>query len=144
MTRAPIRIQRRLTKGWRAPEGAVYVGRGSHWSNRFIVGARYVSRSAFHDAPFPAANKSLGITEHPAWAPWPSWTEAVDKVRDRQHATELFRAHVTYCNDTWDLSEIRAALSGRDLMCWCPLPAEGEPDHCHAAVLLDLANGAAL
>jgi len=31
-------------------------------------------------------------------------------------------------------------LRGHDLACWCPLPARGEPDHCHAAVLLDLAN----
>jgi hypothetical protein len=34
-------------------------------------------------------------------------------------------------------------LHGRDLMCWCPLPAPGQPDHCHAAVLLRLANGGA-
>ncbi|NJP42302.1 DUF4326 domain-containing protein [Streptomyces sp. PRB2-1] len=35
----------------------------------------------------------------------------------------------------------RRELAGRDLMCWCPLPAPGQPDHCHAAVLLELANG---
>ena len=31
----PTRIQRRRTKGWRMPEGAVYVGRGSRWGNPF-------------------------------------------------------------------------------------------------------------
>jgi hypothetical protein len=31
-------------------------------------------------------------------------------------------------------------LRGRNLACWCPLPAPGEPDRCHAAVLLELAN----
>lgn len=29
----PKRIQRRRTKGWRMPEGAVYVGRPSQWGN---------------------------------------------------------------------------------------------------------------
>lgn len=32
------RIQRRRTKGWQAPEGAVYVGRPSKWRNPFAVG----------------------------------------------------------------------------------------------------------
>lgn len=31
----PKRIQRQRTKGWRMPEGAVYVGRGSKWGNPF-------------------------------------------------------------------------------------------------------------
>ena len=31
-------------------------------------------------------------------------------------------------------------LAGKNLACWCPLPAPGEPDICHAAVLLELAN----
>jgi hypothetical protein len=138
----PHRIQRRRTKGWRAPEHAVYVGRGSGWGNPFIVGERYVSRTAFHVAPFPApADKRLGTTKHPAWSPWPAWTEVVAEVRDREHAVELFRAHIAYNDDVWDPEVIREELGGRDLMCWCPLPADGEPDRCHAAVLLELASG---
>jgi hypothetical protein len=35
---------------------------------------------------------------------------------------------------------VRAELRGLDLACWCPLPAEGEPDICHGAVLLEVAN----
>ncbi|MFJ9034938.1 DUF4326 domain-containing protein [Streptomyces sp. NPDC102274] len=31
-------------------------------------------------------------------------------------------------------------LRGKDLACTCPLPEPGEPDHCHAAYLLALAN----
>jgi hypothetical protein len=31
------RIQRQRTKGWRMPEGAVYVGRPSRWGNQFSV-----------------------------------------------------------------------------------------------------------
>lgn len=35
-----------------------------------------------------------------------------------------------------DLSPLR----GRNLACWCHLPKPGEPDICHAAVLLRVAN----
>ena len=31
----PVRIQRQRTKGWRMPENAVYVGRGSKFGNPF-------------------------------------------------------------------------------------------------------------
>ena len=31
-------------------------------------------------------------------------------------------------------------LRNRNLACWCALPKEGEPDICHAAILLELAN----
>jgi len=34
------------------------------------------------------------------------------------------------------------ALTGHDLMCWCPLvDSEGKRVPCHADVLLELANG---
>lgn len=32
------RIQRQRTKGWRMPEGAVYVGRPSKWGNPYAMG----------------------------------------------------------------------------------------------------------
>lgn len=35
---SPRRIQRRRTKGWRMPKGAVYVGRPTKWGNDFPVG----------------------------------------------------------------------------------------------------------
>jgi hypothetical protein len=34
----PKRIQRKRTKGWRMPEGAVYVGRPSLWGNPYKPG----------------------------------------------------------------------------------------------------------
>lgn len=139
---SPIRIQRRRIKGWRKPEGAVYVGRGSRWGNPFIVGQRYVSRTAFHDSPYPVGGeRELGTFEHAAWSPWPAWTEIVGEVRDRAHAVELFRDHVAYNDDVWDPEALRRELRDRDLMCWCQLPEPGQPDHCHAAVLLELCSG---
>jgi hypothetical protein len=34
----PERVQRKRRKGWRMPEGAIYVGRGSKWGNPYRVG----------------------------------------------------------------------------------------------------------
>ena len=36
----PKRIQRKRTKGWRMPEGAVYVGRPTKWGNPYKVGRK--------------------------------------------------------------------------------------------------------
>ena len=33
----PQRIQRKRTKGWKAPEGAVYVGRPTKWGNPYAA-----------------------------------------------------------------------------------------------------------
>jgi len=33
----PKRIQRKRTKGWRMPEGAIYVGRPTKWGNPFMA-----------------------------------------------------------------------------------------------------------
>jgi len=37
MPRKPARIQRKRSKGWRMPDGAVYVGRPSRWGNPYKV-----------------------------------------------------------------------------------------------------------
>jgi len=38
------------------------------------------------------------------------------------------------------ISEIKRKLGGKNLACWCALPKSGEPDQCHAAILLEIAN----
>lgn len=120
------RIQRRRTKGWRMPEGAVYVGRPTWLGNPFYVG-RVVDRVA--------------------------WTRVRDGgttvqdivVRDAIHAVDVYRLWLdgkpTLVDeiDPPTAAEIRSALHGRDLACWCPLD---QP--CHADVLLELANQEAL
>lgn len=37
MADTPKRIQRKRTRGWRMPEGAIYVGRPTKWGNPFKV-----------------------------------------------------------------------------------------------------------
>ncbi|MFT2014631.1 DUF4326 domain-containing protein [Streptomyces sp. 796.1] len=107
----PTRIQRRRTKGWRVPAGAVYVGPPSRWGN-----------------PYPAYDGSVG--ERVAAADL--FANLLATRNGHPHPEHL----MPYPAD----DEIRRALAGRDLVCWCPLPAPGQPDHCHAAVLLRLAN----
>jgi hypothetical protein len=42
----PKRIQRKRTKGWRKPEGAVYVGRGSDFGNPYRIGDSGIHNNA--------------------------------------------------------------------------------------------------
>ncbi|WP_432091065.1 DUF4326 domain-containing protein [Streptomyces sp. NRRL F-5630] len=131
----PSRIQRRRTKGWRAPEGAVYVGRGSRWGNPAALnlwasaGSDWRSGGRCTVSKFVTTREEAALYFRLGMRHGGLVIEGVDGVR---RPIELPAP-----------AEVRAALAGRDLMCWCPLPAEGEPDHCHAAVLLDLANGPA-
>jgi hypothetical protein len=108
----PVRIQRKRAKGWRAPEGAVYVGRGCGlpWGNPWKVEAAI-------EAGYSDGHKMAAY----AFGRWlkgdPSFKRAeLDPERD------------------WILANIES-LRGKTLMCWCP------PDRaCHADVLLELAN----
>ncbi len=45
----PKRIQRKRTKGWRMPEGAIYVGRPTKWGNPFGRGQQRSRRQAAND-----------------------------------------------------------------------------------------------
>lgn len=123
MNTTPARIQRRRTKGWRKPEQATYVGRPTRFGNPFRVtldpdtkGWHVVARSGFGVGTFPS------------------------DLEARRYATDAFRVWITQPEQEETLRLFRALLHGRDLTCWCPLPEPGQPDHCHAAVLLELAN----
>ncbi|QHO91055.1 hypothetical protein CWT12_06585 [Actinomyces sp. 432] len=127
---SPRRIQRRRTRGWRMPGGAVYVGRPSRWGNPFAVGGEYRVDSE------PGAAALLGV---------PGPGEAVLRPQTRREAAVAYLAWLC-----WDLVLLPAKtgpvpplpaiivgeLAGRDLACWCPLD---EP--CHADVLLAVAAG---
>lgn len=109
----PKRIQLSRRKGWRKPEGAIVVARPTKWGNPWRIG-------------------STGWTVDPGGVinrePHPPLT--------REQAVESFRN-----SEKWQMTDpdyrqqLRGALAGRDLACWCPLD---QP--CHADVLLELAN----
>lgn len=129
----PARIQRRRSRGWRKPEGAKYVGRPTRWANPFAV-----VWNGTHWQVVDTGDRSLALREEP------KVFAKGDKDFARFFATRLFELHIgpmgLYEYDPDTLALLRRDLAGRDLMCWCPLPAEGEPDHCHASVLIDIAN----
>ncbi|MGV9756968.1 DUF4326 domain-containing protein [Streptomyces tricolor] len=117
---SPVRIQRRRTKGWRKPEGAVVVTRPSRFGNPFTI---------------------KGAIE---------WGGAETTEQARELCTTAFRQWLRGNRDWWmgdkaDATRDRILaglpeLRGRNLACYCPLPEPGQPDHCHAAVLLEMAN----
>jgi hypothetical protein len=122
----PIRVQLSRKRGWRMPENTVNVAGPGRWGNPFLV------------ADFgreEAVRLFAGIADG-GWSP--------DLVKDYDDAT----ANVIYCIRSIWVARIGYSveehawmeLRGRNLACWCPLPKEGEPDLCHAAVLLEIVN----
>jgi hypothetical protein len=124
MTLTPQRIQRRRLKGWRAPEGAKYVGRGTAFGNPYGVrpmpgdtwGVSYFTRTGE-----PSPN---GLTRVPCAYRWTAHSHATNYYRD------WLRAHPEL------VAQARRELAGRDLLCWCPVDFD-----CHADVLLAVARG---
>ncbi|MEU2724013.1 DUF4326 domain-containing protein [Streptomyces smyrnaeus] len=113
----PTRIQRKRTAGWRKPEGAIYVGRGTRWGNPYAVVRQ---ADGLYGIPDPINSLSTWVT--------------FDYERDaRAEAVLLFRGWLAERRTL--IARARRDLAGRDLMCWCPLD---QP--CHADVLLALVN----
>lgn len=96
----PKRIQLRRTAGYRKPEGARSVVRGTDYGNPFKVGAELIAVGAIGNA------RTVRIT--------------------RRLAVELFRAHL----DEWPgwRDQGAAELHGLDLACYCPLDAPCHAD----------------
>jgi len=120
-----MRIQRKRTKGWRMPEGTIYVGRPTRWGNPYQVGDRATVHG--HDSDDLIEEIEIPVTA--------------------AMAVEAFRVHwemrltVFVAGDAEDIAYVAARraeleeLRGKDLACWCPLD---QP--CHTDVLLELAN----
>lgn len=124
--REPKRIQRRRTKGYRLPGGAVVVTRPSKWGNPFVVKPCDSACCWTIDDPVGIAFRSDDYPDQY------STKEAAVKA-----AVELFELHTGPMGSyELDVEQVRRDLAGKDLACWCP---EGEP--CHGDVLLVIANG---
>lgn len=117
-TMTPQRIQRKRTKGWRMPEGAVYVGRPTKWGNPVRIVP--VHRAG----PFDLERDGVGFVGQHTGLHSARWS-----------AARRFRDLVNLGLLAPSIADIRSTLRGHDLCCWCPLD---QP--CHADVLLELAN----
>lgn len=109
----PVRIQRKRTKGWKMPTGAVYVGRPTRWGNEFEAGSGFTRQQAV-DAFVVHLASYFG------------WVER-----------EIAKAFYPLPVKSTEFRDWLKPLRGKDLACWCPLD---QP--CHADVLLELANAA--
>ena len=123
----PDRLHLSRKRGYRLPPGAVSVARPTVWGNPFKVGEA-VSR----DSPL-----------------WPYLAQQVPgEGEGLESVTPLLRETVVAAHGWWFIQQphlmltVAAQLGGRDLACWCLLPAPGEEDVCHAAFLLAIANDA--
>lgn len=122
--------QRKRTKGWKMPEGAVYVGRPSRWGNPF----RIYHGHTLIGPPWSTARNSWGHL--PAFACYVTSSAG----QGPGNAVDAFRLllAVRQRDELARLTAWLEPLRGRDLACWCPLD---QP--CHADVLLEVANCAA-
>lgn len=121
----PKRIQRKRTKGWKMPEGAVYVGRPTKWGNPF---GHWYLRFHFN------VDMAIALYAEMARGIWnPTLLRGCMDVvvqtayRDQDEWLRAIGGHPSEI--------IRSELRGKDLACWCPLSSP-----CHADVLLELAN----
>jgi hypothetical protein len=97
-------------KGWRKPEGVIYVGRPTKWGNPFEIGVH--------------GDRPTVIAMYRRWITTGRVPASVDLDRDELRTR---RRRV--------LDEAPHELRGHPLACWCKL---GEA--CHADVLLEIAN----
>lgn len=123
------RIQRQRTKGWRMPEGAVYVGRPSLWGNPYSIRdiAYIFPEVAVADRAAVAVRKYREELTH-----WGLMSDYGFVASDKRVDAEDRKAHEAGARNMGEYAAI--ALKGKDLACWCPID---QP--CHADVLLELA-----
>lgn len=120
----PKRIQRKRTKGFKLaeatdnPNGVVYVGRGTKWSNPFTI-----EKTESNVFQVVYRNKSNNLI----WS-----IPLLDKDVAFDNLLEHYRG---YMHDYLGKDYISEHLKGKDLACFCPLDSP-----CHADVLLELAN----
>jgi len=116
----PRRIQRKRVKGWRLPEGARCVTRPGRFGNPFTLEWARLADPDMTDA----AAREYAVRAFGAWLTDDGWASGFRSLDERR---------------AWILANVHT-LAGLDLACFCPLPADGETDYCHARVLIDLAN----
>ena len=109
----PERIQRKRTKGWRAPLCGCGCGKP----------ARYVGRPSKYGNPYGVSGETTAL------------------IATRLFRDMLNRAPTGDTGTGWGhpgetvFDTIRRELGGHDLTCWCPLQSP-----CHADELLRIAN----
>ena len=146
----PERIQLRRTRGWRLPPNAVSVARPTRWGNPFAykteralarvpaaVGdgpweyeGRISADGARHD--YHHADGRITIC-HVRYMTLAEVVETYRRALTGDYSPAMRMSSGRFLKITVD--DVRRELAGKDLACWCDLPAP-----CHAAILLEVAN----
>lgn len=127
----PQRIQRKRTPGWTLatattnPNGAVIVSRPSRFGN-----------------PFTIKDAIEAEMDNPRSACASNFAEWLRVGTEGGWYEETYRVGRQVFDRRRVLADLHL-LRGKDLACTCPLPEPGQPDLCHAAVLLEWAAKAA-
>ena len=113
--RATRRLQRPRKKGVRTPDGAVYVGRPTPFTNPFTAARFGHARSVALYGRW--LDRRLGARSLELLGFCPAEVDAIQRFRSA-------------------LDRHLPRLIGRDLQCWCPLTSR----YCHAEFLLEHAR----
>jgi hypothetical protein len=143
----PVRIQQRRTAGWRMPLNAKSVARPSKWGNPFKV---VVPTGDMGDWGYDLSNETWQVVRANRKRGDGHYGRYSTEIEATRAAVEIYRSWLTGLRISGmgatgrmlkaNLNE----LYGYDLACWCKLPPPGQPDVCHARVLLDLIEEASL
>lgn len=122
-----LRLQLSRRKGSMLDPSAVKVDRSTKWGNPYSVE---------HNARGNAGAGGWGVYRDASMVG--NWHDTKrEAVAD---AIARFREALYTGTLSITLADVRRELRGKPLACWCALPAPGEPDLCHAAVLIEAAN----
>ncbi len=122
----PIRVQRKRTKGYKMPENTISVCRPGKWGNPF----RVVDGKGFFWIEMPNGSRPYGYERKP---------EAQQKVVELFGKMMMNPFSLTIGESTVQkfryMRDRIQDLEGKNLGCFCPVGS-----HCHAEILLELAN----
>lgn len=118
----PERVQLSRKRGWRKPHNTVVVARPSRWGNPFKI----------TQEPCDQMNENgmCWVVRYRT-----SFAHASTQEEARAEAVSEYATYLRAGLLTYGVEEVRAALAGKNLACWCP-PSSA----CHADVLPEIAN----
>jgi hypothetical protein len=124
------------------PVGAVYVGRAAPGLPASPFASPFPLRKKFHRQHPLRPFLDAAITGAcPAPAPRPGLAHPChDVLIPGTPAVAVAAYRLWLATQPALIDAARTELAGRDIACWCPPPAPGQPDLCHGAVLLTVAS----